>query len=380
MANGPTNAALTLQPGAMISPTLRLVRPLAVGGMGSVWVADHLAFRTHVVVKFMSEALASNADALARFSREAAAASQVKSPHVVHMIEHGVTNAGVPFIAMEMLDGRDLRHLLDERRTLEPELVSNVVSQVARALMAANQRGIVHRDIKPENIFLTDAGGGDLFVKVLDFGIAKATTGEMSRSTGTGAMLGTPSYMSPEQILGQKTIDFRSDLWALGIVAYEALTGSVPFDGETVGAISVAICSGQAPAMSQRAPQLGPAFDAWFARACAREPSHRFSSAKEMADALAVTVSGFGDEATTLLARPLHSGALDADASSRVQVPITNVSLPAVPTTTPSSARQLTTGGASSTTTAQADGASVARPKRFANLLSGGIKIGRAHV
>jgi serine/threonine-protein kinase len=282
-----------LRAGAFVTPTLRLVRPLGAGGMGSVWIADHLALRTQVVVKFMAVELARNADALARFSREAAAASQVKSPHVVHVSDHGVTENGTPFIAMELLDGNDLRHRLDERGTLSPAETASIVAQVARALMAAHQRGIVHRDIKPENIFLTDAGGGELFVKVLDFGIAKSSAVEAtSLATGTGAMIGTPYYMSPEQILGKKTLDFRADLWSLGVVVFEALTGQRPFTGETIGAVSVAICGAVAPRPSEMNQSLSPAIDEWFARACAPEPAKRFQSARDLADALAAAAAG----------------------------------------------------------------------------------------
>jgi serine/threonine protein kinase len=282
---------IELVPGAMVTPTLRLVRALGAGGMGRVWIAYHLGLRTQVVVKFVSEELAQDPDALARFSREAAAASQVKSPHVVQMIDYGVTPHGTPYIAMELLEGKDLFQLLGRYGTLSQEGVAKIVTQVSRALMRANEKGIVHRDIKPENIFLIDAGGGEIFAKVLDFGIAKASIHDTGRATGTGTMLGTPLYMSPEQVLGSKDIDHRSDQWSLGVVAFEALTGAPPFAGDTVGAISVAICHAPIPKPSERNRAIGPAVDAWFLRACAREVSKRFTSAKEMAEALVIAIS-----------------------------------------------------------------------------------------
>jgi serine/threonine-protein kinase len=217
----------SLTPGQKITPSLRLVRPLGAGGMGSVWVADHFGLRTQIAVKFLSEALAANPDSLARFSREAAAASLVKSPHVVHMIDHGVTADHVPYIAMEMLDGEDLGGRLTSQGRLPPGQVATILTQVARALTRAHERGVVHRDIKPDNIFLSD-GGGEAFVKVLDFGVAKIDAPELSR-TKTGTAVGTPYYMSPEQTMGAKTLDFRTDLWSLGVVAFEALTGRRPF-------------------------------------------------------------------------------------------------------------------------------------------------------
>ncbi len=329
-----------LREGALVTPALRLVRPLGAGGMGRVWVAEHLGLRTQVVVKFMAEELARNPDALARFSREAAAASQVRSPHVVHMIDHGVATNGAPFIAMEMLDGYDLRHLLDERRTIEPSEVAAIVAQVARALAGAHQRGIVHRDIKPENVFLTDAGSGELFVKILDFGIAKSIDGAdaASRATGTGAMIGTPFYMSPEQVLGQKTIDHRADLWSLGVLAFEALTGELPFVGDTIGAVSVAICHGPIPRPSERNPRLSPAIDGWFARACERDVARRFGSAKELADALA---QGAGSAA----GEPQPSFRPSVDPAPRTGAASPFVLAPTTPH--PVSAR-MTTGAASS--------------------------------
>jgi serine/threonine-protein kinase len=294
--------------GALVTPNLRLVRSLGQGGMGRVWIADHLALRTQVVVKFMSEELAQSDEALARFSREAAAASQVKSPHVVHMIDFGVAQNGLPYIAMELLEGKDLSQLIARYGVLSPEGVSRIVTQVGRALTRAHEKGIIHRDIKPENIFLIDAGGGEIFAKVLDFGVAKAALADSVRTTGTGMMIGTPLYMSPEQVLGEKTVDHRSDLWSLGVVAFEAMTGGVPFSGETVGAISVAICHKEMPRPSERNHEIGPEVDAWFLRACARDLGARFRTAKEMGEALAWAVQADAAERSGA-ARPLKPAA-----------------------------------------------------------------------
>jgi serine/threonine-protein kinase len=283
--------------GMMVTSNVRLLRPLGEGGMGSVWVAEHLSLRTNVVVKFMAEDLAKSPEALARFSREAAAASQVKSPHVVQMFDHGVLDDGAPYIVMELLEGRDLEQQLRAGGPLQPREVVAVVAQLARALGKAHERGIMHRDIKPSNVFLCDAGGGELFVKLLDFGIAKGPgsgggIGIVGSTTRTGSFIGSPFYMSPEQVIGAKTIDFKTDLWSLGVVAYEALTGDKPFFAETVGALALKIHRDPIPVPSEANPALGPAVDAWFSRACAREPAERFASAKDMAEALAVAVTG----------------------------------------------------------------------------------------
>lgn len=277
----------------MVTPSVRLVRPLGHGGMGSVWVADHLALRTQVVVKFIASDLRDSKEANERFSREAAAAAQVKSPHVVQTFDHGFTPEGVPYIVMELLEGRDLGAVLEEHGVCEPALVVEIVGQLARALDRAHARGIVHRDIKPGNIFLCDGGGGEVFTKLLDFGIAKGVDApKIDSATKTGSVMGSPYYMSPEQILGSRGLDHRSDLWSVGVVAFEALTGHRPFDAETMGGLAIRIHSEPLPVPSHLNPALSPHVDAWFARACARQASERFDSATEMADALASAVAG----------------------------------------------------------------------------------------
>ena len=279
--------------GMMVTPSVKLVRPLGEGGMGAVWVAEHLALHTQVVVKFIASALKDSKEATERFSREAAAAAQVRSPHVVQTFDHGFTADGIPYIVMELLEGRDLGQFIDSEGKASPELVVEIVAQLARALDRAHERGIVHRDIKPGNIFLCDSGGGDVFVKLLDFGIAKGVdVPQLDSGTKTGAMIGSPFYMSPEQILGSKNIDHRSDLWSVGVVAFEALTGQKPFDAETMGGLAIRIHSEPLPLVTKLLPGLSPAVDAWFARACARPVPDRFNSAKEMAEALAAALGG----------------------------------------------------------------------------------------
>ena len=277
----------------MVTPSVRLLRPLGEGGMGAVWVADHLALSTQVVVKFISDELRGSDDARERFRREAAAASQVKSPHVVQTFDHGITESGLPYIVMELLEGQDLGAYLEKHGRVEPvQLVVDIVAQLARALDRAHERGIIHRDIKPGNIFLCDSGGGEMFVKLLDFGIAKGTdVPKIDSNTKTGSMIGSPFYMSPEQITGSR-IDKRSDLWSVGIVAYEALTGKKPFDAETMGGLAIKIHSEPHPPLTKIVPELPLSVDEWFKRACARDVEQRFTSAKELAESLARAVGG----------------------------------------------------------------------------------------
>jgi serine/threonine-protein kinase len=272
----------------LVTPKLRLVRPLGAGGMGAVWLAEHLALHTQVVIKFVSEKLVWSTEAVARFSREAAAASQVKSPHVVQMLDHGVSEHGLPYIVMELLEGHDLADHLTGGG-LPPREVVAIVTQLCRALARAHEVGVVHRDIKPSNVFLCQVGGGELFVKLLDFGVAKLkdSTASSGAETQSGALLGSPVYMSPEQLMGDKRVDYRSDLWSVGVLTFEALTGVRPFGGETVGALTMQVHAVDRPRPTQKNPMLPASIDTWFARACAVDPAARFAGAKELSDGLA---------------------------------------------------------------------------------------------
>jgi serine/threonine-protein kinase len=286
-----------LAPGMQVSPNVRLIEQLGAGGMGAVWLAEHTGLKMRVVVKFMLGGLQASESARSRFEREAEAAAKVKSPHVVHMLDHGVTEHGVPFIAMEHLEGQDLGKELEKKGPLPPERVVAIITQVAKALTKVHGAGLLHRDIKPDNIFLVE-GEDDVYVKLLDFGIAKsANSGEhdvapLTNETKTGQVVGTPFYMSPEQVTAQKTVDARADLWALGVVTFEALTGVRPFDGPSFGALAVMIATGSPPKPSGVLASLPPAFDEWFAKACARDPDARFQTAKALSDGLRTAFDG----------------------------------------------------------------------------------------
>jgi serine/threonine-protein kinase len=269
--------------GLVLAKRFRLVAKLGEGGMGSVWRADDLTLDSQVAVKLIDPNIASSTEALGRFKREAQAAAALRSVHVVQILDHGFdVENGLPFIAMELLEGESLAARLTRLKRLPAMDTADTLSQVARALTRAHEKGIVHRDLKPDNIFLVREGENEI-AKVLDFGIAKRTgvlgnTGGVK--TNTGAMLGTPYYMSPEQALGQSTIDHRTDIWSLGIIAYECLTGLRPFDKETLGALLMAICNEPLPVPSTVAP-VPAGFDAWFAKVAARKPEERFASAAE---------------------------------------------------------------------------------------------------
>ena len=260
--------------------------------MGKVWLAEHDVLDTTVVVKLMAKEMESHASAAARFAREGAVASKVKSPHVVQVFDSGVTEDGIPFIVMELLEGRDLGATIDAEGALTTADIITIVDQLAKALGRAHRVGVIHRDLKPDNIFLVDIEGGEPFVKLLDFGTAKDK--RPLGATTEGELVGTPYYMSPEQILGE-AIDIRTDIWSLGVVAFEALTGKRPFEGPTVGAITLAIHTTH-PKLTDAAPDLPATLDDWFDRACARKPEDRFQSARGAAEAFARAAQGLPAE------------------------------------------------------------------------------------
>jgi serine/threonine-protein kinase len=277
---------MQLEPNVVVAERFRLNRLLGRGGMGSVWHATHLGLDVPCAVKFIEGEYAQLAEAQSRFEREAKAAASLRSPHVVQILDHGVWQ-GTPYIAMELLDGEELGKRLQRLGRLSVPDVLKIVGQVARALTKAHAVGIVHRDLKPENIFLVRDDDREI-AKVLDFGIAKATGAIEGSNTKTGAMLGTPYYMSPEQAQGIKAVDHRSDLWALAVIVFQALTGRLPFESEALGDLLVRIIVSPIPMPSQFVGDLPAGFDAWWAKASQRDPALRYQTAKEFSDSLLV--------------------------------------------------------------------------------------------
>lgn len=276
-------------PSELVAEKYRLTRLLGRGGMGSVWEGVHTSLGTRVAVKFIDAAYAEDEEARNRFRNEARAAATLQSKHVVQVYDHGVADDGRPYIVMEFLSGEPLDKRLDRVGRLSLQDTANIMMQTCRALSKAHDAGIVHRDLKPENVFLVwdDEDNADI-AKVVDFGIAKFTDPSLGASsvTRTGSVLGTPYYMSPEQARGLRTVDYRSDLWSLGVITFRCVAGRLPFEGEAIGDLLVKICTAPLPVPSTLVPGLPPAFDAWFARALAREPDQRFGSARELADEL----------------------------------------------------------------------------------------------
>lgn len=272
--------------GRILAGRYRLLSQLGRGGMGSVWRAEHIDLGTPAAVKLIDETFAQSPEALTRFRREAQAAASLRSANVVQILDYGV-DGETPFIAMELLDGESLADQIERLGRMEPEYCVSILMQVSKALTRAHEQGIVHRDLKPDNIFLTP-DGDDVVAKVLDFGIAKRTGALQTSSdmaTRTGSLMGTPYYMSPEQASGRRQVDHRTDIWAFAVIAYEALTGSRPFDDSNLGGLLLSICTENPQPPSRLAP-LPPSFDEWFARCTVKDPAGRFDNIREAAAAL----------------------------------------------------------------------------------------------
>jgi len=278
--------------GTTIAGRYRVERLIGQGGMGSVWAGRHVTLNQLVAIKFVHPKLAGSAEALRRFDTEAKAAARIKSRHAVAVYDHGVTESGQPYIVMEYLEGESLEQAIVRRGKLPLHEVAEIVQQAARALHAAHEVGVVHRDLKPDNVFLArddEAGARGYSVKLVDFGIAKMVHEEAAAgasATQAGMVLGTPHYMSPEALTASAPVSTASDIWSLGACAFSAVCGRVPFEGDAIGDVVLKVCAAPMPVPSQLQPSLPRAFDAWFERACSRDPKRRFASVVELADAL----------------------------------------------------------------------------------------------
>lgn len=309
-----------MRAGRVIDGRYRLLSKLGQGGMGEVWRGEHLGLGTPVAVKLLSPTVLDSKLALARFKREAQSAASLRSSNVVQILDYGV-DADSPYIVMELLVGETLTMRLGKHAPLAPRAAARILTQVGKAVAKAHALSIVHRDLKPDNIFLVRDGEEEV-AKVLDFGIAKTLSSDALASsiqTKSGAILGTPHYMSPEQAAGRGAIDHRSDIWSFGVIAFECLTATRPFNGSTLGGLVIAICNEPIPKPSSIA-SVPRGFDAWFARCMSRDLSQRFQS---MADA-AATLRVVCDPPTFASAPPMQDAELreaTLQASSRNPTP-----------------------------------------------------------
>jgi serine/threonine-protein kinase len=279
---------MSLEPGEVIEGKYRIVRLIGEGGMGAVYEGENVRINRRVAIKVLHAAFAGNADVVKRFEREAQAAGRIGNDHILEVLDLGQLSNGDLFMVMEFLDGEALGQRIKTRGRLTPRELSPIAREVLLGLGAAHDAGIIHRDLKPDNIFLLreKAGKAD-FVKIIDFGISKfqPLNNEM-RMTQTGAVMGTPYYMSPEQAHGSAEVDARSDLYAIGVILYEAVTGSVPFDAATFNQLLFKIVLSEPVPVRQVVPDLDPAFATVVEKAMARDAAHRYQTAQEFAAAL----------------------------------------------------------------------------------------------
>ncbi len=285
------------EPGQLIAGKYRLESILGSGAMGTVWKAEHTALGQAVAVKLISREYAVSKEARHRFRTEATAAAKLRSRFVVQVSDSGETDDDIPYLVMELMHGETLDQRLEREGALPLEDVVRITAQVARGLMHAHENGIVHRDLKPGNIYLARTMDDDtgVIAKVLDFGVAKLNVNDSTSTTRTGTVLGTPQFMSPEQVRGLKTVDHRSDLYSLGMVVFTMLTGRIAYDGDAFGDLLLAICTKDLPTVHDYAPHVPEAVDSWFQTACARELSDRFDNALELAEVL-IEASGLKNE------------------------------------------------------------------------------------
>jgi eukaryotic-like serine/threonine-protein kinase len=263
--------------GDLVAGRYRLVCELGRGGMGSVWRAENLTIEAACAIKLMLPEIGNTAELRHRFLREARLVGRLRSPYIVTVFDAGEWDAGL-YIAMELLDGETLAARLDREGTLDLTTTNAIVAQLAQGLEVAHGQGVIHRDLKPENVFL--ARGEPPIVKILDFGVAKYLGTTSGPKTSHGALFGTVHYMSPEQARGEPSIDHRSDIWALGIVTYQCLTGTLPFSGNTVAEILGSILHRDAAALPV------PGLAEFWRRSSRKDPAARFQSARELAEAL----------------------------------------------------------------------------------------------
>jgi serine/threonine-protein kinase len=292
--------------GDILAGKYKVERVLAHGGMGVVVAAIHQQLEQRVALKFLLPEEMKNEGTVGRFLLEAKAAVRLRSEHVARVLDVGTADTGSPYIVMEYLEGRDLSAILADGEPMSVTSAVSYVLQACEAVAEAHALGIVHRDLKPANLFLTHRADGTPCVKVLDFGVSKLVGRDLNM-TKTNAVIGTPFYMAPEQLRSSRDADVRSDIWALGMVLYELLTGNVAFERDTLPELCMAIMTMPTPAPRDKRPDIPPALEAVILRALAKEPAQRYPTLAELARALA-PFSPLGPASEKRIGRVLGEG------------------------------------------------------------------------
>ncbi|GBD31254.1 Serine/threonine-protein kinase PknB [bacterium HR33] len=304
--------------GSIVAERYHILKKLGEGGMGAVYLGEHVKMGRKSAIKVMSQSMANDPDAIARFNREAANAARINHPNVCAIYDFGETKDGLIYLAMEYIEGEALTDLIDREGALPPRRAANILRQVGDALQAAHDLGIVHRDLKPDNIMITRGRDGSDLVKVVDFGIAKAMGGEEGQKvTKTGLVVGTPEYMSPEQLAGDK-LDGRSDLYSLALVFYRMLTGTLPFQADTAQEVMIKRLTDDPMPLNQALPgaNFPPRLQEVMDRALQRMPQDRYATVAEFVrDALeavsqmAAAPAGVDPEGATQLISSIETAA-----------------------------------------------------------------------
>jgi eukaryotic-like serine/threonine-protein kinase len=286
----PPKPRISVQPGSVIAGKYLIERVLGQGGMGVVIAARHTLLDEPVAVKMLLPSIAESADSVERFVREARAASRIKSEHVVRVSDVGTLEDGTAFMVMELLEGSDLSQLLQQRGPLPVADAIDYVLQACEALADAHVMGIVHRDLKPGNLFLSHRRDGSPLVKVLDFGISKfaggASAGAPMSMTATSAVMGSPLYMSPEQMLSARDADMRSDIWAIGVILYELLAGRPPFHGTSLPEVCARVTQYDPPPLDTTRTDVPPEVAQVITKCLHKNRDRRFQNVGELALAL----------------------------------------------------------------------------------------------
>lgn len=285
---------MSLTTGQILDNKYRIVRIIGEGGMGAVYEGENTLIARRVAIKVLHGASKENEQAMARFEREAQAAGRIGSDHILEVLDLGSLEDGSRYMVMEYLDGEPLASRIEKAGRMRPEEIARLMAQALKGLQAAHDAGIIHRDLKPDNLYiLKEKAGQKDFVKIIDFGISKfSVLGSDMNMTRTGAVMGTPYYMSPEQAKGSSQVDPRSDVYAIGVIMYEALTGRVPFDGDTFNELMFKIVLSEPPALTDVVPDIDPKFAKIVNTAMARELGERYSSADELRGVLEAYLAG----------------------------------------------------------------------------------------